>query len=117
MRNHLRLASVGAISLWCVTVVVSADWPQFRGPDGSATGTNKDLPVEWGARKKIAWKVLVPGFGWSSPIVWGDRVFVTTAVADKQERPTAGNNWRDGTSRRMDALYRWEVHCHRASDG
>jgi outer membrane protein assembly factor BamB len=95
----------------------AADWPQFRGPNGSATSTNKNLPVEWGAGKNVAWKVKVPGYGWSSPVVWGDKVFVTTAVADKQDRPTGSGNWRDGFSRKVNAVYQWEVYCHRAADG
>ena len=41
----------------------------------------------WGAGRNVAWKVKVPGYGWSSPVVWGDRVFVTTAVADNQTAP------------------------------
>lgn len=55
-------------------------WPQFRGPEarGIARGTN--LPDRWSATENIAWKTEVPGRGWSSPIVWGDRVFLTTAV-------------------------------------
>jgi outer membrane protein assembly factor BamB len=66
------------------------DWPQFRGPNGSATSTEKHLPIEWGADKNIAWKAKLPGYGWSSPIAWGDKVFVTTAVTDKQQKPSSG---------------------------
>lgn len=65
----------------------AADWPQFRGPGGSATATETNLPEEWSTSKNVAWKVKVPGYGWSSPIVWGDKVFVTTAVSDKQQKP------------------------------
>src|SRR5262249_18581918 len=63
------------------------DWPQFRGPNGSATSPDKQLPVEWGTDKNIAWKVKLPGYAWSCPVVWGDKVFVTTAVTDKQTKP------------------------------
>lgn len=54
-------------------------WPQFRGPGGSAVADGATLPVEWSATKNVAWSADVPGNGWSSPIVAGQRVFVTTA--------------------------------------
>jgi outer membrane protein assembly factor BamB len=55
------------------------DWPRWRGPnnDGMARG---DAPVEWNDSKNIAWRVAVPGRGHSSPIMWGDKIFLTTAV-------------------------------------
>src|SRR6516162_6052722 len=66
------------------------EWPQFRGPNGSATSAEKRLPTEWDADRNIAWKAKLPGYGWSSPIVWGDKVFLTTAVTDKQRKPSGG---------------------------
>jgi outer membrane protein assembly factor BamB len=95
----------------------AADWPQFRGPGGSATSADRNLPVEWGLDKNVAWKVKIPGYGWSSPIAWGDKVFVTTAVADRQARPTGSANWRDGFNGKADTVYQWEVYCLRATDG
>jgi len=62
-----------------------ADWPHWRGPndDGMARG---DAPLHWSDEEHIAWKASVPGRGHSSPIVWGDRIFLTTAVpADGKE--------------------------------
>jgi outer membrane protein assembly factor BamB len=57
------------------------NWPQFRGV--GSTGVADDdprLPDEWSTSKNVAWKVEVPGRGWSSPIVWGNRVFLTTVI-------------------------------------
>src|ERR1051325_3391735 len=65
-------------------------WPQFRGPAGRATSTLDTLPTTWSTTMNVAWKTDVPGRGWSSPIVWGDQVFVTTAIspgAFKQASP------------------------------
>src|SRR5262245_5651927 len=70
--------------------VEAADWPGFRGPNGSAVSDNANLPAEWGKDHNVAWKVSVPGYGWSSPVISGDRVFVTTAVSDKQRKPAGG---------------------------
>jgi outer membrane protein assembly factor BamB len=72
------------------TLAEAQDWPQFRGPNGSAAGAGKELPDKWDADKNVLWKAQVPGYGWSSPIVSGDKVFVTTAVSDKQRKPAGG---------------------------
>lgn len=58
----------------------AANWPQWRGPDGSGISTEKNLPATWNPTTNIKWKAAIPGRGHSSPIVWGNRVFVTTAV-------------------------------------
>src|ERR1051325_9613644 len=69
--------------LLCVLVRLAAagegDWPYWRGPnrDGMARG---DAPLRWSDTEHIAWKTTVPGRGFSSPVVWGDRIFLTTAV-------------------------------------
>lgn len=55
----------------------AADWPNFRGPASAAVSDQPNLPVEWSDTQNIAWKVALPGPGSSSPIVAGDRVFVT----------------------------------------
>src|SRR6266568_3161973 len=58
-----------------------ANWPQFRGPGARGLGASSNLPEHWSATENVAWKAEIPGRGWSSPIVWGDRVFLTTAVS------------------------------------
>ena len=62
--------------------VVSADdnWPRFRGADGGVAADHPSLPDAWGPTQNIVWKIDVPGRSWSSPVVWGDHVFVTTAI-------------------------------------
>ena len=56
------------------------NWPQWRGPDGSGISNEKNLPSEWSPTKNIKWKVPIDGRAHSSPIVWGNRIFLTTAV-------------------------------------
>jgi outer membrane protein assembly factor BamB len=63
-----------------------ADWPQFRGPTGQGLSDAKAPPTEWGPETNIAWKVEIPGKGWSSPVTSGGRVFLTTAVPHDQAR-------------------------------
>jgi outer membrane protein assembly factor BamB len=64
-----------------------ADWPQFRGPGGSGLTDASKLPSEWSADKNIRWKVEIPGVGWSSPVIWGNKVFITTAITENQKKP------------------------------
>jgi len=55
-------------------------WPQWRGPLGTGVAPSANPPVEWSESKNIRWKIALPGKGHSTPIVWGDRIFITTAV-------------------------------------
>lgn len=59
------------------------DWPQFRGPAGQGIAASSRLPVTWSDRRNIVWKTPILGLGYSSPVVRGDRVWLTTAVADE----------------------------------
>ncbi len=72
-------------SFLAATLVVHAEkWPQFRGPTAQGISTDKNPPLTWSATENIAWKTELAGESWSSPVIWGDRVFVTT-VADGGE--------------------------------
>jgi outer membrane protein assembly factor BamB len=68
-----------ALLLGLALVSMQDDWPQWRGlnNDGMARG---DAPVEWSDTKNIAWRVSIPGKGNSSPVIWGEKIFLTTAV-------------------------------------
>jgi hypothetical protein len=61
--------------------VSASDWPQWRGPHGSGVSDERDLPVRWSATENLSWKADLGGVGVSSPIVAGDRVFVTSQIA------------------------------------
>lgn len=79
-----------AISVWLALTGAAASepaddkdahWPQWRGPFDSGMARTA-VPTEWSSTKNVAWKVTIPGRGHSSPVIWGDRIFVTTAVAN-----------------------------------
>src|SRR5688572_26375650 len=73
--------SLVACSIALLTIGArAADWPQFRGPTGQGISAETKLPLHWGAESNVLWKTSVPGEGWSSPIVWKDKVFVTSAT-------------------------------------
>ncbi len=71
---------------------VADDFVQFRGTSAGVTNA-QDLPLTWSGTENVAWKVTLPGAGWSQPVVWQNRVYVTTAVADPPLRP---KNFADG---------------------
>lgn len=69
--------------LLAVAVPAAAEnWPRFRGPSGQGLSTETGLPLEWSEQNNVAWKTEIPGAGWSSPVVWGDRVFLTSTTGD-----------------------------------
>jgi outer membrane protein assembly factor BamB len=61
-------------------------WPRFRGPNGTGIASDKNVPVRWSEGDGLLWKVPIPGVGNSSPIVWGERVFLQSASRDGKER-------------------------------
>ncbi|MCA9041776.1 MAG: PQQ-binding-like beta-propeller repeat protein [Planctomycetaceae bacterium] len=67
-------------ALFTTQEVSAQNWPQFRGPEGNGHSTAKNLPVQWSDTKNVAWKVPLPGEGWSSPIIWENRIYLTAAV-------------------------------------
>ena len=75
----MRLSVIYLVAL--AALASDTNWPQFRGPDASGVGAG-DPPTEWNVEsgKNIRWKTAIPGLGHSSPVVWGDRVFITSAV-------------------------------------
>lgn len=64
---------------------VSSNWPQWRGPDAQGISTDKNLPSEWSATKNVLWKTPLPGRGFSQPIIWGKKVFLTTDIESGPE--------------------------------
>jgi hypothetical protein len=73
--------TISVVTLLLVTAALQAEnWPQFRRPTGQGTSTETGLPLRWTATENVAWRTAIAGESRSSPIVWDDRVFVTTAA-------------------------------------
>ena len=73
------------LAFFLFTVSLSAgNWPQFRGPTTQGRSVETDVPLRWSATNNVLWKTPIPGESWSSPIVWNDRLFVTTATDNGQ---------------------------------
>jgi outer membrane protein assembly factor BamB len=76
------LMRIAILLVWTLGAAHAAaqSWPEFRGPGGQGHSSDANVPLEWSESKNIAWKVAVPGTGWSSPVIANGRVWLTTAV-------------------------------------
>jgi outer membrane protein assembly factor BamB len=81
-----RLACTGVALLLLTTSSRAEPWPAWRGPRGDGTSTEVNVPIRWSATENIRWKVSIPGKGYSSPIVWDERIFVTTCLEEEEKR-------------------------------
>jgi outer membrane protein assembly factor BamB len=84
----LGLACIGASPAQAIENAES-NWHQWRGPNGNGLASQGNPPTEWNAEKNINWKTPIPGKGSASPIVWGDKIFVLTAIDTGQPDPNA----------------------------
>ena len=86
-------------------------WPSFRGPSASGVGERVRLPDSWNLRerKNVRWTIEVPGLGHSSPIVWGDRLFVTTAISSQANATFKPGLYGEGTASEDRSMQRWVV--------
>ncbi|REK13101.1 MAG: serine/threonine protein kinase [Planctomycetota bacterium] len=95
------------------------NWPRFRGADG--TGVVEDdprLPEVWDPETNVVWKAKIPGRGWGSPIVWGDKVFVSAVHSDEEyEAPKGGLYLGQGRGEPPDSVHHWMVYCLSLKDG
>ncbi len=66
----------------------SQDWPEFRGPQGNGNSSVRNVPLQWAADQNIAWKVAVPGSGWSSPVLFQGKIFLTSAILGEGDAAT-----------------------------
>ncbi|HET9362941.1 MAG TPA: PQQ-binding-like beta-propeller repeat protein, partial [Vicinamibacterales bacterium] len=89
--------------------LVGENWPQFRGTKAGVGVDHPDLPDTWSTKDNVAWVAEIPGLGWSSPVVWGDHVFLTTVVnSGQQEAPKPGFYIGDWPA--SSAPHRWMVY-------
>src|SRR6185369_4035620 len=89
----LPVACVATVFILRAAVAAPGDdarrnWPQWRGPLATGAAPEADPPLEWSETKNVKWKVQIPGSGSASPVVWGDRVFVLTAVPTGKKTET-----------------------------
>lgn len=110
MRATIHFVSCLALSLTLCESVSAENWTRFRGPNGQSVSREKNLPVHWSADENIVWKTSIPGNGWSSPIVYDDRVFLTTTTEDGVSCHVICVNRKDGG-------IAWNTEVHRQVPG
>ncbi len=100
------------ISACCSISKAQDNWPQFRGADSRGVASGSNLPDHWSTTENVAWKKDIPGRGWSSPIVWGDRVFLTTVInTGKSEEPKKGLYFGGDRPKAPEAVHQWKIIC------
>ena len=90
--RRVPLAVLGLLLFANCALLEAQQWPQFRGLHAGAVDDDPALPETWSETENIKWKIDIPGLSWSSPVVWDDHIFVTTAVssADDEVQPIPG---------------------------
>jgi len=111
----MAIASRGIYADDSTSPGAAANWPHWRGPLASGVAPNASPPIEWSRDKNIAWVADLPGEGASTPIIWGDRIFLTAAIRTDQKVDTPP----DPQSKTLPPgfVYRFEVLCLNRSDG
>ena len=99
------------ILLLAAGAAIAGDWPQFRGPSASGVGDGAKPPVHWDATKNtnVVWKTEIPGLAVSSPVVWGDRIFVTTAISTDAKQSLRTGLFGDTDPVIDNSPHRWKV--------
>lgn len=90
---------------------LSNEWPSFRGPAAAGVADGQHLPDAWDGSKdtQIKWKTRIPGLAHSSPIMWGNRIFVTTAVSSRANATFKPGLYGDGTASDDLSVHQWQV--------
>jgi len=76
---------LGSVFFSVTSVFAGSQWPQFRGPTGDGHSEARGLPLTWSEQKNVKWKTPIHGRAWSSPVIWGNQVWLTTATEDGKE--------------------------------
>lgn len=115
LRNSAMLLPAALLAGAC-----TSNWPQYRGPEQNLVVRQPNLPSEWGEGENIRWSTAIEGDGWSSPVVWGNRIFVTAAVPLRVNPPAAQQGAPPGGQEDQgwkNDIYRWQVACYDAESG
>jgi outer membrane protein assembly factor BamB len=89
-----------------VVLAETIHWPQFRGADSDGLAEGATLPETWSTTENVVWKAGIPGWGWSSPVIWGDRIFVTSAVSENEREKLVIGGYPGGHVQPTD-VHRW----------
>jgi len=94
------------------------NWPQFRGPGSTGVAVeDPKLPDTWSKTENVAWKTAIPGLGWSSPVVWGDKVFLTSVISSAEIEPPKKGLYFGGERKASPAEHRFVAYALDAKSG
>lgn len=106
-----RLLLISLICLLSISVNAQDRWPQFRGAQSMGVAEDVSLPDKWSATENVAWKADIPGIGWSSPIIWGNQVFLTSVINSGDTEPPKKGLYFGGERPVPPAEHRWMVYA------
>jgi len=98
------------VTLLTLTGAATDQWPQFRGPAAGVIPDDPALPETWSETENVVWKTTIPGLGWSSPVVWDDHIFLTSAVSSGYEKPPVPGLYDEHDHVKAAAPQRWVVY-------
>ncbi|KPL24616.1 MAG: hypothetical protein AMJ75_03165 [Phycisphaerae bacterium SM1_79] len=110
---------VSLILVILTTDLIAQNWPSFRGENARGVADGFRVSVKWNVagKENILWKVPVPGLGHSSPVIWGNRIFVTTAIYTKGEQNLKVGLYGSADSEEEDADFSWVLFCFDKKSG
>lgn len=91
----------------------AGSWPSFRGPEASGVADGQNLPDEWDGKtgNNILWRTPIPGLAHSSPVIWGDRIYVTSAISSKPDASFRPGLYGDGDASDDRSRHRWMIYA------
>jgi len=121
MKTFLPISLLAALTLAFAATLIATEasnWPQFRGPGARGIGTGEALPDSWSATENVAWKTDIPGRGWGSPIIWGDKVFLSSVInSGESEEPKKGLYFGGNRPDAPTTIHRWVAYCFDLNSG
>ena len=118
MRNYLLFSLLVVVFQMTIGFAeppesVDAHWPSFRGVQARGLSQGTPPPTRWNLEEStnVKWKTVIPGLGHSSPVIWGDRLFVTTAVSANAQDELKVGLYGDIVPVKDESSYEWRVYC------
>ena len=113
MKRLLSISACLFLIVAVVTVVRAQNWPQFRGPGASGVVEGRTAAVNWDASKSVntRWKTAIPGLAHSSPVVWGNKIFISTAVTSAAKDETRFGLFGDVAPVKDDPKHTWKIYA------
>ncbi len=113
MKNMMLFIALLALAAITLSAPPETEWPSFRGPRASGISDGQNLPERWNGitGENIKWKIRIPGLAHSSPIIWGNRLFVTSAISSEADATFKHGLFGEGDASTDLSIQKWAVYC------